>query len=83
MRHMCNLESVYTYEGTHDIHTLAIGAGADGHRGVPVANVPWRGSGDRDRRMTTGIPHQPLGALFLRFLRFGLWPGADPWRRSA
>jgi glutaryl-CoA dehydrogenase len=24
-RHMCNLESVYTYEGTHDIHTLAIG----------------------------------------------------------
>ncbi|MCB9915850.1 MAG: acyl-CoA dehydrogenase family protein [Planctomycetes bacterium] len=25
-RHMCNLESVVTYEGTHDIHTLAIGA---------------------------------------------------------
>ncbi len=24
-RHMCNLESVSTYEGTHDIHTLAIG----------------------------------------------------------
>ena len=24
-RHMCNLESVNTYEGTHDIHTLAIG----------------------------------------------------------
>ena len=24
-RHMCNLESVITYEGTHDIHTLAIG----------------------------------------------------------
>jgi len=24
-RHMCNLESVYTYEGTHDIHTLSIG----------------------------------------------------------
>ena len=24
-RHMVNLESVYTYEGTHDIHTLAIG----------------------------------------------------------
>ncbi len=24
-RHMCNLESVKTYEGTHDIHTLAIG----------------------------------------------------------
>jgi glutaryl-CoA dehydrogenase len=25
MRHMNNLESVYTYEGTHDIHRLIIG----------------------------------------------------------
>jgi glutaryl-CoA dehydrogenase len=25
MRHMANLESVYTYEGTHDLHTLIIG----------------------------------------------------------
>jgi glutaryl-CoA dehydrogenase len=25
MRHMNNLESVYTYEGTHDIHRLVIG----------------------------------------------------------
>jgi len=25
MRHMCNLESVFTYEGTHDIHALIIG----------------------------------------------------------
>ncbi|MCB0272459.1 MAG: acyl-CoA dehydrogenase family protein [Bdellovibrionales bacterium] len=25
MRHMCNLESVYTYEGTHDIHKLIVG----------------------------------------------------------
>ena len=25
MRHMNNLESVYTYEGTHEIHTLALG----------------------------------------------------------
>ena len=24
-RHSCNLESVYTYEGTHDIHTLILG----------------------------------------------------------
>ena len=24
-RHMCNLESVKTYEGTHDIHTLILG----------------------------------------------------------
>ncbi len=25
MRHMCNLESVITYEGTHDIHALIVG----------------------------------------------------------
>ena len=25
IRHMCNLETVNTYEGTHDIHTLIIG----------------------------------------------------------
>ncbi len=29
-RHMCNLESVYTYEGTHNIHTLIIGERATG-----------------------------------------------------
>jgi glutaryl-CoA dehydrogenase len=30
MRHMMNLESVKTYEGTHDIHTLIIGANITG-----------------------------------------------------
>jgi len=30
MRHMNNLESVLTYEGTHDIHTLIIGAEVTG-----------------------------------------------------
>ena len=30
MRHMCNLETVYTYEGTHEIHTLAIGRAITG-----------------------------------------------------
>jgi glutaryl-CoA dehydrogenase len=29
-RHMVNLESVYTYEGTHEIHTLAVGADITG-----------------------------------------------------
>jgi len=29
-RHLCNLESVYTYEGTHDIHTLIVGEAATG-----------------------------------------------------
>ncbi len=30
MRHMTNLESVYTYEGTHDIHTLVLGQAITG-----------------------------------------------------
>lgn len=30
MRHMHNLESVYTYEGTHDIHKLVVGADITG-----------------------------------------------------
>jgi glutaryl-CoA dehydrogenase len=35
-RHMVNLESVYTYEGTHEIHTLVVGAditGLEAYRG--------------------------------------------------
>tara|TARA_Y100000034_G_scaffold117497_1_gene157022 strand:+ start:2623 stop:3795 length:1173 start_codon:yes stop_codon:yes gene_type:complete len=30
IRHMMNLESVYTYEGTHEIHTLVVGADITG-----------------------------------------------------
>jgi len=30
MRHMANLESVYTYEGTHDVHTLVLGQAITG-----------------------------------------------------
>jgi glutaryl-CoA dehydrogenase len=30
MRHMVNLESVYTYEGTHDIHGLIVAEGITG-----------------------------------------------------
>jgi glutaryl-CoA dehydrogenase len=30
MRHLCNLETVYTYEGTHDIHTLILGQDVTG-----------------------------------------------------
>jgi len=31
MRHMANLESVYTYEGTHDVHGLILGQDITGH----------------------------------------------------
>ena len=30
MRHMMNIESVYTYEGTDDVHALAIGRALTG-----------------------------------------------------
>ncbi|MEO0480649.1 MAG: acyl-CoA dehydrogenase family protein [Planctomycetota bacterium] len=34
MRHMCNLESVITYEGTHDIHALIIGREITGENAI-------------------------------------------------
>jgi len=30
MRHMCNLETVNTYEGTHDVHALILGRAQTG-----------------------------------------------------
>jgi glutaryl-CoA dehydrogenase len=30
MRHLCNLETVYTYEGTHDVHLLILGHAVTG-----------------------------------------------------
>ncbi len=37
MRHMMNIESVFTYEGTHDIHGLVIGEAVTG---IPAYNPP-------------------------------------------
>jgi glutaryl-CoA dehydrogenase len=31
MRHMCNLETVFTYEGTNDVHALVVGNFLTGH----------------------------------------------------
>ena len=39
IRHMMNIESVYTYEGTHDIHGLVIG---EAITGIPAFNAPER-----------------------------------------
>ena len=38
-RHLANIESVYTYEGTHDIHGLIIG---EALTGIPAFNAPER-----------------------------------------
>ena len=37
MRHMMNIESVFTYEGTHDIHSLILG---EWLTGIPAFNPP-------------------------------------------
>jgi glutaryl-CoA dehydrogenase len=34
MRHMMNLETVRTYEGTHDVHTLILGEALTGLRAL-------------------------------------------------
>ncbi len=39
IRHMLNIESVFTYEGTHDIHSLVIG---ERITGIPAFNAPER-----------------------------------------
>ena len=40
MRHLMNIESVHTYEGTHDMHTLAVGAYLTG---IPSFDPPPEG----------------------------------------
>lgn len=40
MRHMMNIESVYTYEGTHDMHTLIVGADITGLEAYRVGEEP-------------------------------------------
>jgi glutaryl-CoA dehydrogenase len=39
IRHMLNIESVFTYEGTHDIHALIVG---EAITGIPAYNAPER-----------------------------------------
>jgi glutaryl-CoA dehydrogenase len=45
IRHMLNLESVFTYEGAHDIHALVIG---EAITGIPAYNPPERGGGEAE-----------------------------------
>jgi len=46
IRHMLNLESVKTYEGTHDIHNLIIGEAV---HGIPAYNPPMSARAERKR----------------------------------
>ena len=45
MRHMANLESVYTYEGTHDIHTPDSGPGDYRPAGLLAPDIAVTGDG--------------------------------------
>src|SRR5260370_1454568 len=54
IRHMLNLESVKTYEGTHDIHNLIIGESVTG---IPAYNPPMSAQAEREateRRASEG-----------------------------
>ena len=61
-RHLANIESVFTYEGTHDIHTLVLGPGR--HRDSrlqPPRRVGWRSpfrDGPRRRSVPEGTPER-------------------------
>ena len=37
LRHAVNLETVYTYEGTHEVHTLVLGSQLTGTRRLPLS----------------------------------------------
>ena len=54
IRHMMNIESVFTYEGTHDIHGLIIGEAVTG---IPSYNPPMAA----EKKARTAAP-RPAGA---------------------
>ena len=47
IRHVMNLESVLTYEGTHEVHTLVVGQRADRRERVPLARALARVASSR------------------------------------
>jgi glutaryl-CoA dehydrogenase len=56
IRHMMNIESVYTYEGTHDIHGLVIG---EAITGIPAFNAPERSTAAAARAAGDRPPAEP------------------------
>ncbi len=60
MRHMANLESVLTYEGTPEMHTLVIGQALTGPQRLPrlSGSGAERTPGRRARAARRGRPHR-------------------------
>ena len=71
IRHMLNLESVYTYEGTHDIHTLVIGEAVTG---IPAYNPPMRPPRSEAAKARRAGRSGPLMSHVDRDPRAGLHP---------
>ncbi len=59
IRHMLNIESVYTYEGTHDIHSLIIG---EAITGIPSYNAPQVTEKKVPEMAVSSPPIPPKGA---------------------
>jgi glutaryl-CoA dehydrogenase len=55
IRHMLNIESVYTYEGTHDIHGLIIG---EALTGIAAYNAPERAPERSEKAAQEKTPEQ-------------------------
>ena len=81
MRHMVNLETVRTYEGTHDIHTLIIGKELTGldaiglmptAMGAVVAATAAPRASDRAQEARAELVHCLIGVAFLDELASGI-----------
>ncbi len=85
MRHTANLETVNTYEGTHDVHALILGRAITGHAGVFVS-----GACETQRAATSsaviarasGRPSIPERLDSSSSMRFAMYVDAPPSRGS-
>ena len=78
IRHMNNLESVLTYEGTNEIHTLILGPGRDRPQRLPVGSPP---SADRRHGATAepwwAMRRQPAAPRTNRFMDVTVEPASS------
>src|SRR5262249_60688161 len=66
IRHMNNLETVLTYEGTHEVHTLSVGKALTGENAFRGSSQTASGAGGSRLSGVTSISHCPKGAGALR-----------------
>jgi len=76
MRHMANLESVYTYEGTHDIHSLILG------QTLRESRLTKPSGARRARRIRLGSPGSAEGSGEVGGIPTSRWE-SPPMREDA